>query len=108
MNLRAQKQTGERINMKNRQRLDTFVGFLIEMDNVQAERNELKLLVDPAYWRWSNRKLLKKIRRVGNAILRANPLCGQHPPCEKSETPQVLPHSSNAGNGMPPTPANRQ
>ncbi|GHV04050.1 hypothetical protein FACS1894211_16700 [Clostridia bacterium] len=56
--------------MDNKKKLDGFVLFLLDMDNVQAERNELKLLVDPRYWRWSNRKLLRKIRKVGNVILK--------------------------------------
>lgn len=62
--------------MNKRQKLDEFVDFLMQMDNVQAERNELRLLVNSAYWRWSNRKLLKKIRKVGNAVLKTGlPQC---------------------------------
>jgi len=42
----------------------------MEMDGVQAERSEFKLLVDKQYWRWSKQRLLKKIRKVGTSILR--------------------------------------
>ncbi len=57
------------MDMICRKALDEFVEFIMEMDNVQAERNELRLLVDPKYWRWSNKRLLKRIRRVGKIIL---------------------------------------
>jgi hypothetical protein len=55
---------------KRHEKLNAFIAFISEMDNMQAERSEYKLLVDKQYWRWSKHKLLKRIRKVGNLILR--------------------------------------
>ena len=55
---------------RNRDKLNSVIAFVQEMDNVQAERSELRLLVDKQYWRWSKQKLLKRIRKIGNSILR--------------------------------------
>jgi hypothetical protein len=81
----------------NKGKLDGFVGFLTDMDNVQAERNELRLLVNPRYWRWSNRKLLRKIRKVGNAILRKG-----LPPEEPQEPVTAVPVTPANGQAPPP------
>ena len=63
--------TAVRQHMDNkRKKLDDFIDFVLQMDNVQAERNELRMLVDTGYWRWSNRNLLKKIRKVGKTVLK--------------------------------------